>query len=694
MRSRTGFLGRWVLVSALMLSACGGGGGGGSSPPPAPTYTVGGTVSNLTGTGLALQLNGVGSVAVSASGNFVFASTLVSGSAYTVTVLTQPSSPAQVCSVAAGTGSIAAANVTSVAVTCSDPAPATAPVLTITGPLYKTIHFGWTAVPGATFYRLYRDPTGSAGFAQFATDNPGLFFNLLSNLHLADWTRPTFMVRACNAGGCGPQSNVANAVSATVTAIDYRKNWADLGDEFGETLALSADGNTLAIGVPRDDSNAVGIGGDQFNNSATDAGAVIVLFRGANGSWNEQAYVKASNPNAGDQFGSSVALSADGNTLAVGATHEDSNAIGPLNGNQLDNTATDSGAVYVFSRNGSTWAQQGYLKPQNSGVNDWFGTQVSLSASGDTLAVSSIFEDSNETGTGGTGASNASSNSGAVYVFNRVASAWQLNTYIKASNTGTNDLFGFSISLSGDGNTLAVGAWAEDSNAIGIGGNQLDDSAGDAGAVYVFARASLVSWSQQSYIKGSNTGGGDAFGYSVAISADGNVLAVGADAEDSSATGVNGNQMDDSATLAGAAYVFVRGGSTWSQESYLKASNTEANDTFGRVVVISADGSTLAIAADDEDSNATGVNGSQADNSALFSGAVYVFARGGAGTTQLSYVKASNTDANDGFGSSLALSGTGTILAVGAPDEDGNGGGVPRDQTNNAATDAGAVYLY
>jgi hypothetical protein len=692
-----GFKVRWMPASALLglLNACGGGGGSSPTPPPpppAPTYTVGGTVSNLSGSGLTLQLNGGPTVAVAANGNFAFGSALAAGTAYTVTVLTQPGTPAQVCSVTGGTGTIAAANVTNISIACLDPAPAAAPVLSITAQLYKSIHFAWTAVPGATFYRLFRDPTGSAGYTQFAGDNPALFFNLLSNLHLEDWTQPRFVVRACNPGGCGPQSNVADAVAAVVTAIDYRKNAADAGDAFGHTLALSTDGNTMAIGAYREDSNAAGIDGNSFDNSAANAGGVIVLFRAANGSWNQQAYVKASNPNVDDQFGASVALSADGNTLAVGANREDSNAVG-VNGNQLDNSASNSGAVYIFTRSGTTWTQQAYLKPQNTGATDQFGSQVSLSASGDTLAVGALFEDSAETGTAGNGVSNAAVDSGAVYVFNRTGTAWQLNTYIKASNTGPGDEFGYSIALSGDGNTLAVGALFEDSNATGIGGNELDNSASAAGAVYVFARNDLYTWTQQSYIKASNTGN-DVFGSSVAISADGNVLVAGAAFEGSSATGVNGDQANNLATNSGAAYVFVRSGSAWSQQSYLKASNTEADDFFGWSVSIAADGNTLAIGAIGEGSNATGVNGNQSDNSALDSGAVYVFARDGAGTTQLTYVKASNTGADDEFGASVALSGNGSIMVVGAPSEDGNGAGTPKDQTNNDALGAGAVYLY
>ena len=128
---------------------------------------------------------------------------------------------------------------------------------------------------------------------------------------------------------------------------------------------------------------------------------------------------------------------------------------------------------------------------------------------------------------------------------------------------------------------------------------------------------------QQAYLKASNTGASDFFGASVAIS--GNTVVVGAYGEDSAATGVNGNQADNSAIDSGAAYVFVRSGSTWTQQAYLKASNTGASDFFGASVAISGD--TVVVGAYDEDSAATGVNGNQANNSAVDSGAAYVFVR-------------------------------------------------------------------
>src|SRR4029079_13738367 len=181
-----------------------------------------------------------------------------------------------------------------------------------------------------------------------------------------------------------------------------------------------------------------------------------------------------------------------------------------------------------------------------------------------------------------------------------------------------------------------------------------------AGTAYVFVRSG-TNWTQQAYLKASNTEGaspparplGDEFGASVAISGD--TIVVGANFEDSNATGVNGNQTNNSATDSGAAYVFVRSGTNWSQQAYLKASNTGARDGFG--VGVSVSGDIVAVSAPSEDSNAIGVNGSQTNNLATDSGAVYVFARSGTNWTQQAYVKASNTGADDNFGEPAVLSG-------------------------------------
>ena len=251
---------------------------------------------------------------------------------------------------------------------------------------------------------------------------------------------------------------------------------------------------------------------------------------------------------------------------------------------------------------------------------------VSLSGDGMTLAVGAPYESSGSAGIDGDQSDESVFGAGAVYVFSDQDGEWGQQAYIKVSNPGVTDNFGFATSLSDDGNTLAVSAHFESSAATGINGDQDDDSIGQSGAAYVFVRDGST-WTQQAYIKASNTGSADIFGSRLAVSGDGNVLVVGAQFEDSDAQGINGPQDNDAAQEAGAVYLFTREGETWAQEAYVKGSNTETFDEFGSSVSISTDGSLIAIGAYLEDSGATGVGGDQSDNSVPDSGAVYLFRR-------------------------------------------------------------------
>jgi len=434
---------------------------------------------------------------------------------------------------------------------------------------------------------------------------------LLTNVTIAG----LMLLNSC--GGKPEGTSPISALQAYVKASN-----TEAGDDFGFAVALSGDGNTLVVGAPNEASVATGIGGNQADNTAANAGAVYVFSRSGT-TWTQQAYIKASNTGAGDLFDASVALSRDGNTLAVGATGEGSAATG-IGGIQTDNTAANAGAVYVFTRSVTTWTQQAYVKASNTGAGDQFGVSVALSGDSNTLAVGAVFESSSAIGIGGNQANNTAASAGAVYVFTRSGATWTQQAYVKASNTDAADRFGSSVALNSDGNTLAVGAIGEDGAATGIGGNQADNTAANAGAVYVFTRSG-TSWAQQAYAKASNTDAGDQFGVSVALSGDGNTLAVGAPNEASAATSIGGNQADNTAAGAGAAYVFTRSVTTWTQQAYVKASNTGAGDQFGTSVALSSDGSTLAVGATGEDSAATGIGGNQADNSAAGAGAVYVF---------------------------------------------------------------------
>jgi hypothetical protein len=448
-------------------------------------------------------------------------------------------------------------------------------------------------------------------------------------------------------------------------------------DGFG--LAVDVSGNTLVVGAPFESSNATGVNGNQGNNSAAQAGAAYVFVRNGT-NWSQQAYLKASNTEAGDNFGFSVAVSGD--TIVIGAPYESSSATS-VNGNQADNSASASGAAYVFVRNGSNWSQQAYLKASNTDSDDEFGYSVAIL--GDSIVVGAPYESSNATGVNGNQTDNSASASGAAYVFVRNGSNWSQQAYLKASNTDYGDEFGGSAAISGD--IILVGAKEESSSATGVNGNQTDNSAFGSGAAYVFVRNGM-NWSQQAYLKASNTRYGDLFAFSVAVSGDSAV--VGAREESSSATGVNGNQSDHSAPGSGAAYVFVRDGTTWTQQAYLKASNTEAEDQFGTSVAISGD--TISIGAFGEDSSATGVNGAQGNNSAASSGAAYVFVRSGTNWSQQAYLKASNTDAGDYFAWSVTISGD-TVVA-GAGDESSGAVGINGNQSDNSALEAGAAYVF
>jgi hypothetical protein len=136
-----------------------------------------------------------------------------------------------------------------------------------------------------------------------------------------------------------------------------------------------------------------------------------------------------------------------------------------------------------------------------------------------------------------------------------------------------------------------------------------------------------TTWTQQAILKASTTGAQDWFGVRLALNGDGSVLAAGAPNEESASRDVNGKQDDNSATEAGAVYVFTRTGTTWSQAAYIKSSNNRAYDEFGGSVAITRDGRLLVAGAKGEDSGATDLNGNQTNTSVDESGAAYLFAR-------------------------------------------------------------------
>ncbi|MDO9435069.1 integrin [Hydrogenophaga sp.] len=486
-------------------------------------------------------------------------------------------------------------------------------------------------------------------------------------------------------GGCGGQSTITSMGAPDIppdieSALHYIKaSNTGNGDNFGHSIAMSADGTTLAIGAPRESSDAVGANKIQVNDDRPVSGAVYVFVRSGK-TWVQQAYIKASNPDPYDLFGTSVALSANGHTLAVGATDEDSS----VGSDPYDNNAFEAGAVYVFARDGVQWSQQDYLKAELPRENNVFGSSIALSGDGHLLAVGSPQEDS-----GGAPPNADLPNSGAVHIFKRTGVSWSQTALLKASNASQDDGFGSSVSLSTSGDTLAVGA-----DFRSGGSDPGDNLPNAAGAAYVFKRTN-DNWSEVAYLKASNPGEFYNFGYRVAVSADGLTLAVAAIGEASSATTINdpNGELNNDIPSAGAVYVFNLSAGVWGQQFYIKASNAGHSDLFGISLAISSDGSTMMVGARSESSKAVGINGEQGDNSATLAGAVYVFTRSTDTWSQRAYVKSSNTDAFDRFGSAVAMSGDGRTFAAGAPGEASKATGIDGDQFDNAMPQAGAVYV-
>ncbi len=399
---------------------------------------------------------------------------------------------------------------------------------------------------------------------------------------------------------------------------------------FGSDIALSADGNTLAVGAARDDGHANGV----FNGESAPVttvsdvnargrnffnGAVFIFSRSGT-NWIQQSYIKQHN-NSIDQsqvqgsvqanFGISLDLSDDGNSLIVGAPTENSLDVGIFNGvsggttfdfstrtngNFGELAFQESGAAYLFVRNGEDWSQQAFIKPDlvepQMRSGDFFGYSVAISGDGGTVAISAPLEDGGSTGIGGDQTENLINASGAVYVFERSGQSLSQQAYIKQSNTASipngrgnvgdtvlGQQFGASLDINQNGSLIAVGAPREASGSVGINGSQLDNSSEDAGATYLFERVDLT-WSQISYIKTnvnrSQFGLGAFLGgfmfnnivlsegvpaKSVALNDDGATLVVSAIGESSLVTGINNDPNDGQEPFQFEGAVYVYGGS-------------------------------------------------------------------------------------------------------------------------------------
>ena len=332
----------------------------------------------------------------------------------------------------------------------------------------------------------------------------------------------------------------------------------DSGDEFGWSVAVSADGSTAIIGAKSDeDPNDINSGS-------------AYVFESSGRGWSQQAKLTPDDGDSGDEFGVSVAVSADGGTAIIAAiSDEDPNGDG-------------AGSAYVFESSGGGWSQQAKLAADDGDSDDNFGVSVAVSGDGTTAIIGANFAFGGEPNEG---------SAGVAYVFESSGGDWSQQARLTPVDGDSFDTFGSSVAVSADGATAVIGASDDE-----------DPNGANAGSAYVF-ESSGGDWSQQAKLTADDGDTRDLFGLPVAVSSEGATAIIGALGDDIPA----GNQ-------AGAAYVFESSGGGWSQQTKLTADERGGGDTFGGSVAVSADGATAIIGAlgDDEP------NGDEAGSAYVF----------------------------------------------------------------------------
>lgn len=356
---------------------------------------------------------------------------------------------------------------------------------------------------------------------------------------------------------------------------------------FGYTLELSADGSTAVIGAPY---------------SRSQNGQVWIFARSASG-WTQQGpAITPSNENGGNlEFGSSVAISGNGDTVLIGGVVD----------------STTHGAAWIFTRSGTSWSQQAELSPTDADVGSLVGTSAALSADGNTALL------------GGSGDANYV---GAAWIFTRSGSTWtQQGAKLTANDEVGEAGFGRTAAMSADGKQALIG---------GFGDN------GQAGAVWAFANVAGVWLQQGAKLTPTDEIGAGDFGVGIALTPDGTSAVIGGSADNSN---------------LGAAWVFTRSGSVWSQQgSKLVPNDIDGIGYVGYGVGVAPDGASLVV-------------GGNADANGV--GAIWTFARQGGAWSQVGTKQTvTNADPSENFGLSVAISAD-TVL-VGAIGDGGGSGAV------------------
>ena len=380
---------------------------------------------------------------------------------------------------------------------------------------------------------------------------------------------------------------------------------------FGQSTGISGDGNYVITNAKHYDLNI------------TNDGAFWIWKRIGENWIREVGPLGVTPANTNQYLGNtfqgnnSLALNYDGTYAVVGVSNSSA-------------SVTTGGAAYIFTRSGSTWTQQAQITASNAATNDRFGASVDISSDGLYVIVAAEGKDSGVT------------DGGTVYIFKRTGTSWAEQAVIaNPSPVNTYDQFGNGVSISDDGTYAIIGVWRD------------DEGVNDGGSAYIYKRTG-TSWAQEDLLTASDQQASDNFGGSVSISGDGNYAVVGAPRED----GGSGDPF----SKAGQAYVFIRSGSTWTEQAILSSPSAAANSEFGHSVSINKDGSTIVVG--EPFVTVSGISNS---------GRQTVFSRSGSSWTETTHMVSSTPVANSGHGRRISISDDGRTFAVGGYDQYGPG---------------------
>lgn len=543
----------------------------------------------------------------------------------------------------------------------SDTPPGPAPAIEVTASLSTvkqlTLNWSWPNLALAQRAFILEDADGDGPLpAEPLADVPAADGSATVEIFLPVALAASYQVALCTNGQCAYSTPVRLQGSLEQAMGRFKADTPQQFVEFGISVAVSQNGEVLAVGDT--------------------TGSVHLYERSGLGQWISRGPLATPTPAPGSLFDRAMALSADGSVLAFGSAG-------------LDN----AGAAYIYRRQGSQWLFERHLLGSEIGADDQFGISLALSGDGHTLAVGANSDD---------GPGDSGMDDGAVYVFTESGGNWAETQLLRDGNSIQEEWFGSSLALNSDGSVLAVGSAYNQASGLGVHAAPIDNAdAPGSGSVYIYARQPLTGWSLDAFIKPPLYIGTGAFGSAVALDAAGNTLAVSARESDLDPNGV----VDfPNYSYSGSVHVFARSGGPWAPHGApLRSPVPRKDDEFGRALALSANGQTMVVGTQYNDYSGLGVSTTESPIQASDAGAAYVFQRiaSGWGTpTVLQPSDQSTTnDRNIRLGSSVAISGNGRTVAVGARSHAGPGVGVSADPaiaySNNPAFNfSGAVFLY